>query len=224
MFLLKYLRYFIARIKGYGVWLFVRLWHLWIPIVIFITVIIVGKLCPNQASTIFKISSMFMQAFGVALLVYVLNLNMITIRDASILVDAKKWMMECPHNKKTGVVSFPSITVTATVSAPKIRGKVVGNTLEERIKVLEGEIEDVRKENGDNRKFLTNKIEKYKDDSNNNVAAVNAEIRKIEAKLEGAVIGDYRLQLFSTIIIMLGLIISILPVRPRSESLSWPFL
>lgn len=197
-------------------WLFIRPWHFWVPVLIFSFLLISGWwIWSNQSLFILKIGSFAMQAVGVAILIFILNQNIITINNTSIIADARKWLVENPFNKRSQSVEITGSGGIAAGGTAKARGKKIGNTIEEKIMILEEEIESIRKEADENKNALNMKIAANKREADEKYNNIKSCVSKIETKLEGTVIGDYKVQLFGTWMILLGLFLSVLPAKIR---------
>jgi len=55
------------------IWLFLRPWHIWVPLVLTLLVIGSANHWGKQAENIYKISSIAMQLIGVFVLLFLLN-------------------------------------------------------------------------------------------------------------------------------------------------------
>jgi hypothetical protein len=180
------------------------------PMMLFIIVVAIGKYMPNNSRIIFiTISGIIMQCVGVIFLLLILNNNMLSLKGTSIISEFKKWMQDFPFIKKSVNITPSSAAMVMDASSAYVFGSTKADTIEERINILEKEIDVIKKQIFDNKEELLNKINKKESESNKKFDSVDGELKKIQGKLEAAVIGDYRWQIFSAFIIFLGLMLTI---------------
>lgn len=189
--------------------LFIRPWHVVCPAILFAVVIALLLSFPSQAKIILIISSIITQAIGMTTLLLVLNSNLKELRNTSFIDDLIKYLKEIQPSIINGVGSIQGVQVQTSVGcitdAPP---KLVGIT-EKRLEALEHEIERVRQEGLAHKTAVMQSIT-----SNNNAATTRFEsvdvlLGNLKTNLENTVIGDYRLQIFSIVMILLGLMLSI---------------
>ena len=177
---------------------------------LFVIVLIAGNLFPNYSGVISKTSGTLMQVVGVTILLFILNNNMLSLKGTSIFMELKKWIQEFPFIRKSVTIVGGVGAVVSGVGDVSMSIKKQGNTIEERIKILEEEIDLMRQEAIKNYDKLIKTINQKEVESNKKLDSIGEEVKKLQGKLEATVIGDYRWQIFSAFVILLGLILTII--------------
>lgn len=173
-------------------WLVVRTWHVWVPIMLFSMVLIAGKLFPNNKYIIVTTSGTLMQAVGVTILLFILNNNMLSLKDTSIFIEFKKWIREFPFIKKSVTIVADAGAFVFGAGDVSMIVKKQGHTMEERIRILEEEIDLIRQESIKNYDKLVKTINQKEVESNNKLDSIDGEVKKLKGKIEATVIGDYK--------------------------------
>jgi hypothetical protein len=143
---------------------------------------------------------------------------MLSLKGTSIISELMKWIREFPFIKKSYKITAGSGAIVMGGGSAYAFGRKKGDTIEERIDLIEKEIDGIRKQIIDSKEELLNKINQKELESNKKFESVDGEIKKIQGKLEAAVIGDYRWQIFSAVVIFLGLVLTMISIDIPSIS------
>jgi hypothetical protein len=187
---------------------------------LFIFVLTLGNYMSNNSQIFFIASSgTFMQCAGVTILFIILNNNMLSLKNTTIFAELMKWSQEFPFFKRSvNAAPICGAVTLSSVGSVYAFGTKKGDTIEERVNILEKEIDVLRKQVIDSKEELLNKIYQKELESNNKFKYVDDEFKKFHKKLEAVIIGDYRWQIFSAFIIFLGLILTMISIYIPSIS------
>jgi len=188
-------------------WLFGRTWHIWVPIALFfLTIYLAKRPWKRHSICIYKFSSMFMQLIGVTFLLFLLNENILAIKNKTFINEISRWAAENPFNKKDAIIKLEGLSGKIGFSGMSARIKKIGKTPEERISILEEELEALREELKRENNNLRKTINEYKVETDSKISEMNNSYGKLNELVERVVVGDYRFPVFSSLMIFWGLI------------------
>jgi len=198
-------------------WFFLRPWHFWIPLILIILVFAAAKYWKSQSGNIYRVSSVLMQLIGLSILLYLLNQNIFIIKNTTFVKEVQKWAIENPLNRRDAVVKLDGSSAYVGVGAVSGDVKITGRTLEERLSVLEKEFDNFKEKIEIEKSKLYQVINNNKADTDSRIEKINEKYSNVNKVIEKVVLGDYRFALFSTFMIIGGLLLSLFPIRNGSK-------